>query len=102
VPLQSSAQIKSRIDYSYRGPGYGDVQNTQRLETAGFGLVNARLGYASPDERWEATFWARNLLDKEYVTAKGNEAFAVVQSSPVTIYSYGRPRTYGLEIQVNF
>ena len=102
LPLQSSAQIKTRIDYSYRGSGYGDVQNTPRLETAGFGIVNARLGYASPDERWEATLWARNLLDKEYVQAKANEAFAVVQSSPVTTYSYGRPRTYGLEIQVNF
>jgi iron complex outermembrane receptor protein len=102
LPLQSSAQIKTRLDYSYRGSGYGDVQNTQRLETAGFGLVNARLGYVSPGERWEATLWARNLLDKEYVQSKANEAFAVVQSSPVTIYSYGRPRTYGLEIEVKF
>jgi iron complex outermembrane receptor protein len=100
-PLASSASLKARVDWSYRDAVFGDVQNTARLTTPGFGLVNARVGYAQ--DKWEVNVFAFNLLDREYLTAVSNDGFAVAQgAAPVTDYRYGRPRTYGLEARITF
>lgn len=37
-----------------------------RYELPGYGLLNARLTYTSPDQRWEASLFGNNLSDKEY------------------------------------
>ena len=59
-------------------------------------LVNASVTYASPDERWYATLYGRNLTNEEYRTTS-NSVGALWNFT-----MYGAPRQYGLEVGVNF
>ena len=60
-------------------------------------LVNARLGIFGGDRQWEATLWARNLLDEE--------TFVIGFDVPV-MSGYAAinapPRTYGLTLNYRF
>ena len=37
-----------------------------RYELPGYGLLNARVTYTSPDDRWEVALFGNNINDKEY------------------------------------
>lgn len=77
-------------DYSYEGKSrslYGDAYG---LES--YWLVNARIVLSGQDERWQVTFWAKNLFNEHYFTDKNfyNEALLVG--------AVGLPRTYGVRL----
>lgn len=59
---------------------------------AGYALTHVGLGLRGRDDRWSATLWSRNLLDKTYA------AFST--ATAVTPYSaiLGEPRTVGLTL----
>ena len=61
-------------------------------QESAYSVVNARIGYAAADERWEVAAFADNLFEEEYrVYAFDSSLFAGVVAGV-----YGRPRTYGL------
>lgn len=63
-----------------------------------FWLHNLRLSYTPPSGNMEIAIWARNIEDKNYKTfAADASAF-----QRTTIYFVGDPRTYGIDVSVNF
>lgn len=68
------------------------------LRQGGYGLVNLRTGYRTPDNRWEVVFWVRNLLDKEYLIDAGNIGGNF--GFPTAIR--GAPRTLGVQVTARF
>ena len=66
------------------------------LEKQGsYGVINARLGWISPDESWRATVIGRNLSDRKYVTGTASYG-AAIAGRP------GAPRTYAIELAKKF
>ncbi len=87
-------RLRFRADYRYQGQSFREPDNSVTIQP-GFDLVDASIAYEAADNSWEATLWAKNLLDKEYIThlyVLGGNDFAL----------FGTPRTYGLTVTLNF
>ncbi|MCK9247172.1 MAG: TonB-dependent receptor, partial [Anaerolineaceae bacterium] len=86
------------VSYSYKGSYDFDFSlhpTTEALENDGYGIVNARLSYVPPSDRWTISAWGNNLTDKEY--------FQDVVAAGVGLRgSYGAPRTYGVDFSYRF
>jgi iron complex outermembrane recepter protein len=94
IPLASGAEIGIRGEYSHRSKLYFTPFNTDYAHGGQFDLINARLSYSAPDDRWEAAIFGRNLTNETY------EQTITVSGS--TIVLYGPPRTYGAEVRYRF
>ena len=68
------------------------------LSEDGYALVNLRAGFRFKDGRWGLTFFARNLLDEEYLIDAGNTG--AVFGTPTFIA--GEPQLYGVEISARY
>jgi iron complex outermembrane recepter protein len=68
------------------------------LRQGGYGLVNLRTGYRTPDNRWEVVFWVRNLLDKDYLIDAGN--LGANFGFPTS--TRGAPRMLGVQVTARF
>ncbi|MBL4893841.1 MAG: TonB-dependent receptor [Emcibacter sp.] len=87
-------RLRFRADYRYQGESFREPDNSVTIQPA-FDLVDASIAYESANNFWEATLWAKNLMDKEYIThlyVLGGNDYAL----------FGTPRTYGLTITLNF
>lgn len=60
--------------------------------------MNARLGYAGPNDRWRIEGFVENLFDKEYLRDAGNTGDGLGLTTGVP----GTPRTYGVSGRVLF
>jgi outer membrane receptor protein involved in Fe transport len=80
-----------------------------------FTLVNGRVGFGSPDERWTLELWAQNLTDETYKQVVFNaplqgSAFITTPPTPYSAASdtltynafLGAPRTYGVTLRVRY
>ena len=64
-------RLTPRVDWFYQGSRSNSDQNVPQLEGSankvpGYGLVNARVTYESPDSKWFLVLSADNLFDKFY------------------------------------
>ncbi|NOZ43355.1 MAG: TonB-dependent receptor [Alphaproteobacteria bacterium] len=87
-------RFRFRLDYRYQGKSFREPDNSITIQPA-FDLVDSSIAYTSADNHWEATLWAKNLLDREYIThlyVLGGNDYAL----------FGTPRTYGLTMTFNF
>jgi iron complex outermembrane receptor protein len=93
--LSRSGEIFAGFDASYRSSFSSSASASRYLVVDGYSLVNARLGVRWTDG-WTVSFWARNLLDKNYFellsAAPGNTGLYVGQP--------GDQRTFGVTLRV--
>ena len=62
-------------------------------------LLNTRASWTSADEHWEATIFARNLLDEERQTYAFDITFP---GNGLVEQNYGPPRWVGGSLRYNF
>ncbi|MBL4767390.1 MAG: TonB-dependent receptor [Rhodobacteraceae bacterium] len=87
-------RLRFRADYRYQGKSFREPDNSVTIQP-GFDLVDASVAFEAGNGRWEATLWAKNLMNKEYIShlyVLGGNDFAL----------FGPPRTYGLTLTLNF
>ena len=92
-----------RLDYSYvdeifMGLDAGAGQNTDQATFDDYGLWNARIGWISPEERFEAALYGTNITDEFYYFG----AAAVADSTGNFMTSSAPPRMYGVDVRVSF
>lgn len=92
-----------RIDYSYvdeifMGLDAGAGQNPDQSTFDAYGLVNARVGWSSPEGHFEGALYVTNLTDEFYYLG----AAAVGDSTGAFQTASGPPRMYGMEFRYNF
>ncbi len=92
-----------RLDYSYvdeifMGLDAGAGQNEDQSTFDDYGLVNARVGWISPEARFEAALYATNLTDELYYFG----AATVGDSTGNFMTTTAPPRMYGMELRYNF
>lgn len=90
--MASGASVFGAVDVNYESFIYDDIDNNNINVRPERTLVDARLGYRSPDGRWELIGWGKNLTDEvtithQYILAGGHFAY------------YGPPRTFGATLR---
>lgn len=92
-----------RIDYSYvdeifMGLDAGSGQNPDQSTFDDYGLLNARVGWSSPEGHFEGALYATNVTDELYYVG----AAAVGDSTGAFQTTSAPPRMYGVELRYNF
>jgi iron complex outermembrane recepter protein len=89
-------RLPMSLDYSYKGDYYFDfaaAPETEWLEQRAYGVLNARVAYATEGNSWEIGLWGANLTDENYY----EDAVLTAASSRV---SYADPRTLGVDFRI--
>lgn len=83
--------------WQYRSAFFFDDDNSRlggSLRQPGYSLVNLRLTWSSHDRAWEATVFADNLFDQDYLADGGN----IGASFGLPTFIRGAPLLYGLNV----
>jgi outer membrane receptor protein involved in Fe transport len=64
----------------------------------GYALVNARIGYAAPDDTWRLEAFVENAFDKKYTIDAGNSG----DNLGLPTFIAGTPRFYGVQASFRF
>jgi iron complex outermembrane recepter protein len=97
--LTSNWQIGSGIEYTFRTSSYFTSDDSAYSLIHGYGLVNVHMSVGPPSSHWQVSLWARNVLDKDYITALTPGG---VFGAGYTVGVTGDPRTYGATLGVKF
>lgn len=97
-PLDDYGELLARVDVAYTAENFPDARNTPSLRQRGHVLVNARIGWASPDERYSVALYARNLFDTKFIV-NGFDVSAF-EGSVLAIPS--QPREVGITAGIRF
>lgn len=92
-----NAPLKISLQTNFQSSLLSGISNEpENARIAGRAVINANIGYTSPNQQWDVNFWVRNLANKEYVLAKGRDFLAN------EIQLYARPRMYGVYATYHF
>ena len=87
------------IEYNFRSSSYYNGDDSSYSLIDGYGLVNLHFGLGSTSGRWQASLWARNLLNQEYFTSL---SVGGVFGAGYVAGVVGDPRTYGATLRLRF
>jgi iron complex outermembrane receptor protein len=95
--MTSGGKLSARVNWHYQSLSYYDPDNNPITTIPGYALLDGRIGYVSPEGRWDISLWAKNITEEEYRThvfsqRDGRVAFAL----------FGDPRTYGLTLAYKY
>lgn len=93
--LNGIGTLFMRGEYSWRSLQYFTAVNAFPEAQKSYGLVNASLGFTSPDGRWQATVFGRNLANTQYITSSAS--FTARPAGHV-----GEPRTWGVKLSFTY
>ncbi|MFL6603460.1 MAG: TonB-dependent receptor [Steroidobacteraceae bacterium] len=97
--LTASLLGNAGIEYTFRASEYYSSDDSAYSVIHGYGLVNLHVSVGSTSDRWQLSFWTRNVLDKEYFTALSvGGAFGAGYVGGVV----GDPRMYGATLRLQF
>ena len=74
-----------------------DLENNPNSFEDAFIVANARISYATEDNRYEVSVWTQNVGDEEYRTFNGP-----ITGNGYTLQQFGKPRWAGATLRVNF
>jgi iron complex outermembrane recepter protein len=94
-PVTDRLLFHSMINSAYQAKSQADFGEDPYFAIAPYGLLNARLGLGSADERYTFSIWGRNLADKYYWTS-------VVDNQNLDVRFAGMPRTFGATFSYRF
>lgn len=83
------------IDVSYSAETEGELSNDPRFVREAYTLWGARASLRKPDRSWGLTLWGRNLTDEVYYSS-------LQRLSDIGVRFAGRPRTYGVTLDMEF
>ncbi|MBB5716954.1 TonB-dependent receptor [Sphingomonas aerophila] len=89
-------EIYGRVDFNHRSSYDTSGLNSAYTLIRPYGVINARIGFRLQDSRFDLSFWARNLTDKQYFTALSAANNGLVTGN------VGDPRTIGATFRTIF
>ncbi len=98
--FQNNASWFTRLDYSYTDERYAaeGAVGTDEYRLPEYHLLNARIGFRTPEDDWGITLWVKNLTDED----KPLERRYSGNVNPRFGERIMDPRTYGASISYNF
>lgn len=81
------------VQYVYNGARWGNYTQAPSERLGAYSLLNANLSWGPADEKWSVGLWARNLLDKRYLSL-------ALDAPPLfTEGLLGNPREFGIDLK---
>jgi iron complex outermembrane receptor protein len=87
--------VRANVDGNYVSSIFLFPDNAPQNRVGSYGLLNSRLAWASPDDRYEVALWGKNLTNTSFITSI---APVITQDQ----LNYNEPRTYGVQVSVRF
>ena len=99
TPLPNGMIGSVQTDFSWTDDTFFDVVNRLAVSQGAYWLANARVGIETQRAggNWSASFWVKNLADKEYF----GQVFQSGTANAVSATA-GNPRTWGFELGYRF
>lgn len=85
-------------EMSYQTSQYFEVINVPRLQQDGYALLGGHIDWESDDGKWNASIWAKNLTDKQYMTSRVD----LLAGFGFDYNHVGAPRSYGISVGMKF
>jgi iron complex outermembrane receptor protein len=96
MPINGLGTLAPRVDYSYRGKTFQDVQNSPQIAQGAYGLLNARVSLTR--NNWEIAVAGKNLTNQIYLTS-GYDYYSSIGGAWGL---YGPPRTFTVSLKYHF
>jgi iron complex outermembrane receptor protein len=93
-PLANDSEINVNLTYQYNDGYY--FYSDERVRQPSFHLVNARVGWTSPNKQYQFGVFGRNLAGEKYYVA------ARVSQTNGDFGTFGEPRRYGVYAEAKF
>lgn len=85
-------------EMSYQTSQYFEVINVPRLKQDGYALLGGHIDWESDNGKWNASIWAKNLADEQYMTSRVD----LLAGFGFDYNHVGTPRTYGISVGMKF
>lgn len=95
IPLDGGSALDLGANLSHRGKVFDDPDNNDLEVRPERTLIDAYIGWSSPDDLWRVTFWTKNVTDEDYVIRVSN----IAAFNQVVV---GPPRTVGITLSALF
>lgn len=95
VPMANGSEVRANVDGTYTSSIFLFPDNAPSNRVDGYGVLNARIAWAAPNNRYEIAFWGKNLTNKAYITSIS----PVITQDQI---NYSEPRTYGIQLSAHF
>ena len=93
-----TGKVSAQLDYNYVSSFYSNLRNFDSQREDSYIIGNARVSWSSADERWNVSFFVKNLADNRYVTINFDNAEFCGCSQSI----YGNPRWFGGNVRYNW
>lgn len=90
--------MTAQVDFNYVDDRQLNAAGHPALADEDYTVWNAKIGWTSADERWDAEVWVKNLTDAEYQPT----AFEFSGFTGSSIDVYGPPRWFGGTVRYRF
>ena len=97
-PMGGGGTVNASFEVQHQGRIYFDQFNRQINSQGAFTVINARVGYDSPEETWYVAAYGKNLTDKKYTESR----FEIAELGGTVMAVIGPPVEYGVEVGYNF
>jgi len=98
-PLGDKAgELRFRADWQHRSQVSYQLENDPLERQPGYGLLNLRLTYVLPDDRFRIAAFGTNVTDTKYLT----NAQDTLVGNGTAFGGIGRPREWGIEVGARF
>lgn len=94
----AGGDIAAQLDVSFTDDRFHNIRNFDAQRMEDYWLANARVSWASGDERWEVTAFVNNVFDERYVIT----GFDLATLCGCAEEAWGKPRWYGASVQYNW
>jgi iron complex outermembrane receptor protein len=98
LPIGDKGSITPRFDISYQDEIYTNAWNRATNRIGGYSVMNARLTWRAPDEKWSSALEVTNLSDKVYY----NSLLDLSAAGGSVTGQIGMPRTWAVTLRRNF
>jgi iron complex outermembrane receptor protein len=98
----SYGEITPRLDVFHSGDVYFLSANSPLERQGSYTLVDARVTWRSPDNRFGVEVFGRNLGDEDVISNDGLQSNTLGEGFGLDNYTYYPPRTYGVRLSVEF
>lgn len=100
--MEDGSYFLPTVSYSWRDEFYDSFFNEANELSPAYDNLDARLNWKSADEVLGVTLWVRNLTDEEQTTSISANGFRNEDLGRYQTFSYTLPRTFGVDLLINY
>lgn len=96
--LPNGGYVTAQGGFAYKDDLFFSTENNPLVGQDAYTIMSTRVAYTNPSELWTLAFFVNNLTDERYLTNVSD----IRDITASYVRTFGTPRTYGLELSVDF